>query len=241
MKRWFIGAALLALCSSSLYAQSAKNTLQMSGLAVVEGNAASAADTDSGWQTVLGNADNMFAPDAVAIHTSQQKDLVFGASFECGVFTQTEARSKGGNKDTSSAEARVEIRIIVDPGTSYARMAYPGEVTYCYRYQELSATLQGILDLACTDTDGDGQLDSCNLDVVDSESVELVQSTLNANAFFFALDDLGSGNHNIVVQSRITSSTNFADGSASATALIGKGAVTVEEARLLKGGDIIDE
>jgi hypothetical protein len=75
---------------------------------------------------------------------------------------------------------------------------------------------------------------------VDDESVELVQSTLNANAFFFALDDLGTGVHNIVVEGRITSATDFNNGTAEASALIGKGAVTVEEARLLKAGDITE-
>ena len=54
------------------------------------------------------------AANAVRIHTSQQKDLVFGASFECGVYTKTLAKTKGGNVDTSKAEARVEIRIVVD-------------------------------------------------------------------------------------------------------------------------------
>jgi hypothetical protein len=187
----------------------------------------------------MGN-NNMFAGNAIRLHTSQQKDLVFGASFECGVYTKTLSKTKGGVTDTSKAEARVEIRIKVDPGTAQERTAYPGEITFCQRYQELSVKLQGILNLACQDTNLDGNLDTCNLEVVDDESVELVQSTLNANAFFFALDDLGTGVHNIVVEGRITSATDFNNGTAEASALIGKGAVTVEEARLLKAGDITE-
>jgi hypothetical protein len=238
MKKWFLGAAMVALCSTSVFAQSAKNTLQMGDnqARLVSGGAGAA---DTGWNVVMGNND-INAGSAVRIHTSQQKDLVFGASFECGVYTRTLAKTKGGNVDTSKAEARVEIRIKVDPGTANERTAYPGEITFCQRYQELSVKLQGILDLACLDTNGDGNLDTCDLNVIDDEYVELVQSTLNANAFFFALDDLGTGTHNIVVEARITSSTDFLNGAAEASALIGKGAVTVEEARLLKAGDITE-
>src|SRR6266511_763621 len=189
--RWFTMAALLAFGSSTLYGQSAKSSLQMSGLSLVSATS-STSSADAGWQTVLGS-ENVFGQNAVRIHTSQQKDLIFGASFECGVFTQTLVKSKGGTADTSSAEATVQIRVKVDPGTPYERTAYPGDVTFCNRYQQLTATLQGILNLICKDTDGDGQLNECNLDVADYESIELVLRTLNANAFFFALDDLGAG------------------------------------------------
>jgi hypothetical protein len=227
---------LLVLGSAPLYAQSAKNAVQVSSLALI-----SETSSSGGWVTILGDASPL-AASAVRIRTSQQKDLIFGAAFECGLYTQTKVRSGGGNKDTSSAEATVDVRIVVDPGTPDERMAHPGGtthdngVTFCERSQTLSATLQGILELACQSSDG--YLTSCDLNVVDEEEIELVQRTLAANAFFFALDDLGSGTHNVIVQARINSATSSQNGSAGATALIGQGSLTVEEVRLVRGTDI---
>jgi hypothetical protein len=233
MKKMFVLVILMALVSATLHAQSAKSTVQVSSLDLV-----SATADNGGWQTILGNA-NPFAANALTMRTAQQKDLIFTAALECGIYTRTLTRSSGGSKDTSKAEARVQIRIKVDPGTAQERTADPGIVTFCNRYQELSATLQGILELACSDADGDGQLDTCDLNVVSPEEIELILKTLNANAFVFALDDLGSGIHNVIVEARITSANEFQLGEAGAWALIGKGGISVEEVRLIKGS-IID-
>jgi hypothetical protein len=233
MKKLFVLVILMALGSATLLAQSAKDTVQVSSMGLVNATA-----DNGGWQTILGSA-NPFAANALTIRTSQQKDLIFTAALECGIYTRTLAKSSGGNKDTSKAEAEVQIRIKVDPGTAQERTADPGVVTFCNRYQELSAALQGILELACSDSNGDGQLDACNLDVVSPEEIELVLKTLNANAFVFALDDLGSGVHNVIVEARITSANEYQLGEASAWALIGKGGISVEEVRLIKGS-IID-
>jgi len=61
--------------------------------------------------------------------------------------------------------------------------------------------------------------------------------TLEASAFFFVLDDLGAGDHNVIVQARIDTAVSSVD--AEAKGVIGKGAVTVEEVRLLKGVGIL--
>jgi hypothetical protein len=63
--------------------------------------------------------------------------------------------------------------------------------------------------------------------------------TFEANAFFFALDDVGSGVHNVIVQARIDTATSAQEGVAEALALVGKGAVVVEEIHLLGGQDIL--
>ena len=57
-------------------------------------------------------------------------------------------------------------------------------------------------------------------------------------AFFFSLDDVGAGTHNIVVQAQVRSATAVQEGEAEALARIGKGAVVVEEIRLVKGRSI---
>jgi hypothetical protein len=201
----------------------------------------------SGWTDVLGDW-NPVGARVVSIHTSEQKDLIFGASFECGLYTSTRVKSSGGIESTSYASAGVRVRIIVDPGTPSERIAEPGSdptplnnqddtgVTYCSRKQTLSAKLQGIIgNLACFPGGVfDPTAPGC---VLTDEEIELVLETLDANSFFFILDNLGAGDHNIVVQARIDTAVSSYD--AEAKALVGKGAVTVEEVRLVKGAAIL--
>jgi len=233
--------ALILGIGSVGYAQSAKNAVQVSNVTLVPWTAG-----NEGWVTILGNA-NITAPDAVIIHTSQQKDLIFGSSLECGLYTRTRVKSSGGIEDTEWASAGVRLRIVVDPGTSQERIAEPGSdptndgkddtgVTYCYRKQTLSAKLQGIIQNLNCFPDGvfTPGAPGC---VLTPEEIELILDTLEASAFFFVLDDLGAGDHNVIVQARIDTAVSSLD--AEAKGLIGKGAVTVEEVRLLKGAGIL--
>jgi hypothetical protein len=60
-----------------------------------------------------------------------------------------------------------------------------------------------------------------------------------AHAFNFAVDDVGVGQHNVKMQARMNiSKTALPPNTADAKALVGKGSVTVEEVRLVKGVDI---
>ena len=227
-----ITCALAVATGGYALAQSAKHTLQVSSLTLVE---ATSSPTE-GWVTIFGD-ENPSSGTAVTIRTSQQKDLLFSVALECGLFTRTLARSKGGAKDTSSATATVDVRVVVDPGTAVERIAEPGDVTFCERTQTLSATLQGIIgNLACF-PDGvfDPEAPGCDLT---PEEIELILDTLEANAFFFALDDMGAGVHNVIVQVQIDFDSSVQEGEAEAAAFVGKGALVVEEIRLVKDLDI---
>src|SRR5437667_12129772 len=68
-----------------------------------------------GWQTLLANT----------IKTANQKDLFIGASFEVGLFTQTKVSSKNNVSDTSTAQANVQVRVLLD-----GRAVEPGEVVF---------------------------------------------------------------------------------------------------------------
>ena len=106
MKKILSLGLLLALCSAPLYAQqSAKNAVQISSLNLV--SAAAGADGYPG----VGDT-NATAVLATQLRTSQQKDLVIGVSLECGLFTRTLVRSKGGNKDESTADATVQVYVV---------------------------------------------------------------------------------------------------------------------------------
>ena len=210
---------------------SAKTAVRVSSLTLVPWTA-----NPSDWTTILGSA-NASDPKAVTIKMPAQKDLIFSVSLECGLYTRTLVKSKGGITDASLAMASVRGRIVLDPGGN-SRVADPGEITFGRRTQELTAKLQGIIgNLACF-PDGvfDPNATGC---ILDAEEIGLTLTTVNANAFFFALSDVGSGTHNVIVQARIDMGTEVQAGEAEARALVGKGALIVDDVRLIKSG-IID-
>jgi len=176
--------------------------------------------TEMDWTTILSNN----------IKTPNQKDLFIDVSVECGLYTRTLVKS-AGNKDTATAEAGVYVQVLVDGAP-----AYPGEVVFCRRTQELTALFGGIME-SCTDLNGDGVItyDECTWT---PEELELVLDTMNANSFNFILDDLTAGVHTVEVQARISSVTEAGAGVAEAWATIGKGSMTVEEVRLIQNEDI---
>lgn len=168
------------------------------------------------WITILSNT----------LKTANQKDLFIDVSLESMLYTRTNAKSKGGKKDTAVAEAGIAIQVLID-----GQPAYPGVVIFAKREQTLSATFQGLI-ADCIDEEGHLFLDD---DCLQDEEVELILRTMSANAFNFIQDDLSSGTHLIEVQAKINTAT---DGDADAEALVGKGSVTVQEVRLIKNEDI---
>lgn len=187
------------------------------------------------------------------IHVPQQKELIFDVSLQCGLYTDTLVKSKGGGKDTSSAEATIAVRVAVTEilgvdsfgqpilgATSYAG---PGEgginengVVFCSRTQTLSAKLQGIIEnLACF-PDGvfDPNAPGCELEF---EEIQLVLETLNANAFNFVMPNLISGDYMVTAEAEVRSSIEVQNGSAQALGLVGLGSMVVDEVRFVQGSD----
>ena len=223
-----IGSAYLPLSKTGAQTSlpSAKATMQLGNINVMDARLG-AANTKSNWQTIMSGA----------MKTSQQKDMVMTASLEVGLYTRTLVSSKNGTSDTSSALAGVEVRMVVDAGTKNERIAYPGDVVFGRRNQQLTATFQGLIDgcLTVDATTGGVILDpTC----VRPETLELVLDTMNANSFVFALDDMGSGVHTIQMQARMVMNTTVQTGDVEARCTIGKGSMAVEEVRLVKASDI---
>ena len=214
MKSWKLFVALFGVMTlgvSAALAQSAKSAVQVNETAIVD-------DTCGvGWDNIAN----------ITIHTSQQKDLVLGASLETNLYTQTLVRSKGGNSDTSTAEAELRVRTLVDGAE-----ARPGVVVYDRRFQSLMAIFSGI----CTDLNADGIV---NYDECDTpEELELILDTSAAHHFNFLLEDVGVGDHNVLMQGCIQTATSRETGDANAGATAGKGSLTVEEVRLVRGQDV---
>lgn len=209
----------------------AKATTQFTPISVLSSATQSLdAQGDPAWTTLLSNN----------IHTASQKSLFVDVSLECGLYTQTLVRSKGGNKDTSTAKATIQVRVLVDGAE-----AYPGNVVFASRMQELSAVFQGLLTDAdgnvCLTADPDTGVITIDEDCLLPEELELVLDTMSANSFNFITRPLDSGVHTVAVQVRIDTDASFQEGSAEAVATVGKGSFTVEEVRLIQNEDIVLE
>ena len=143
--------AMIAFMASPVFAQmsSAKGSAAISGATLL-----AATNKTNSWDPVL----------STYVKIPQDKELVFDVSLECGLYTDTLVRSKGGTKDTSTAMAAVKVHVAleriegVDADGDFILgekfYAYPGEedsgVTFCKREQQLMAKFQGIFQ-TCED------------------------------------------------------------------------------------------
>lgn len=118
-------AVLAAAATQAASLPSSKAAAALTDVAVVTQEANTLPD----WTTIL----------AKQLKTANQKDLSIDMSLECGLFTETNVKSKGGNQESANATVGVMLRVLVDGET-----AKPPLVTYCRRAQTLTATFQGI-------------------------------------------------------------------------------------------------
>ena len=217
---------------------SSKVTAMVGGINLLSASA-DGAQGASPWVTVMSNT----------LKTSSQKDLFVDVSLEVGLYTNTfvaddSTNDDGGNgngngggnkKSTSTASAAIKVKVLID-----GEEAMPGEVVFGSRIQTLEATFQGfIADCLFLNPDtGNIELDE---DCVEPESIRLILDTMHAASFNFLIVDPGVGTHTIEVlcQSVITTAVDGNDdNTAEASALVGKGSVTVTEVRLAQGEDI---
>lgn len=219
MKKIATILAIALLTTTSAFAASAKFTANVGTMAVVSPMLATN-DADD-WTTVLSGQ----------IHSATPKDLLIGVSLETSLLTDTLVKSSGGTKDTSTAESGIEIKVLVD-----GIEAAPGVVVFDKRKQQLSATLGGYYT-NCTDTNLDGITDVLTECQLAQEEIDLLLETTAAHHFNFIQADLGQGTHSVVVKSKISNNTVSANGTASASALLGKGSLSVEEVQAVNSPD----
>jgi hypothetical protein len=141
-------------------------------------NASSAQAYFGSTQTGVTVAD-MFSPTKLfsgQLKTSNVGSILAGVSMECVLWTYTSTTAtSGGGKNSSSARASVKVTVKVD-GISMT----PGEVVYCDRLQAVGVTLTtGV--------------------ATDNITIELFQSTKNANHFNFYAGPLNATLHTVEV------------------------------------------
>jgi hypothetical protein len=227
--QFMIAMLALSLAAVSGFAQtsqpSSKVTAKTSALNLIDPGADGQGVTGLAWTTLLSNT----------IKTANQKDLFINASFEVGLYTDTLVSSRNMTKDTSTADAAVRVRVLLDGDA--VKPVEPGPVVYGRRIQTLSATLEGAI-AGCLTISPTGTI-VLNEDCVDPEIIQLILQTLDAASFNFVAVDVPQGVHTIEVQAQIITATKVDTGSAVAKALVGKGAMTVESVRLIKDPDVI--
>lgn len=207
MKKMILAAALVAFVATPAFAASSKFAANVSGLSLVGKATALTASTTDGWTKVFENT----------IKTPNQKDLLFGVSFETGLYTKTMVKGKNGEYSTANATAQVQVKVLLD-----GKEVAPGVVTYDKRSQTLSAILGGVIE-SCQDNNLDGIIDVKSECIVTDEMIELILDTMGAHHFNFIAANVTAGEHTVEVYA------NTGLALEDAYAFVGKGSFTVEE------------
>jgi hypothetical protein len=214
------GLVAAAVGAGPAMAQSAKYTAAIDNVSLAPVTITTCSTPDN-WSTVLNTT----------IKTANKSDLQVIGSSQIGLFTQTQVKSKGGTTDTSSAETKVKVRVLVDGNPAPVcggpncpgGVAYPSSVVFDARKQTLSANLAG---LNCTADPVTGVV-TCT----DPEIIELILDTTSAHSFAFVAPNLASGNHPVALQVAACTATSTTTGTASASVTMGPGTLTVEQVR----------
>jgi hypothetical protein len=233
----------LVLAATSVFAQSSKAAWRFKELIALS----QSADTDPSTPTPAANETGWVNILRTHIKTPNAKELAIGVSLQCGLLTDTTVRSKGGELDTSAAQARIRVRVkITQPDGSFV-FAEPNNglfltdilpippdpdratgISYCDRYQRLEARFAG---LNCT-ADEEGVV-TCT----DPETLRLLLKTLDANHFNFLHANAVPGVQMVEVQAKAAAGVALGGtrlGEAGAEAFVGAGALYVETIRLVK-------
>ncbi|MDB4285309.1 hypothetical protein N9903_00180 [bacterium] len=157
------------------------------------------------------------------IKTANKSDLLIGVSMQDGLYTMTKVKGKNGSVEVAGAEGGIEVWLEID-GDADSHPVYPEIVTFARRFQELSATLGGVIescDVTVTAT-GSGDTwdgtstgtiyvpDDCE---VSDEEIGLILDTTSADHFNFVAPNLDPGDHTVRVCARAKSSAEFTNGS----------------------------
>lgn len=172
--------------------------------------------TDGNGATVTNSGNILHA----AIHTANSKDLLIGVSLQSGLYTETTVKGKNGSSEQAGAEAAIKVTVNVSgyDNEGNPAKAYPHEVVFAGRIQELNAVLGGVIT-SCSDSNADGIItivDECN---VSDEEIGLILNTTSANHFNFVAPDLAPGDHNVTVSAEALSSAEFTNGTYTTTSL----------------------
>jgi hypothetical protein len=142
-------------------------------------------------------------------------------SLETALYTDTATASKGGNKQTSTADASIILTPVVTDADGNTYSVYPSTVTYDARLQTLSATFNGT---DCT-ADSTTRFVTCT----NPETVQLLLSTMSAHTFNFLMPGLPTEVYaiNLNIAASTTGSADSVDSRVSVKAGVRAGSLGV--------------
>jgi hypothetical protein len=242
-------SALVVLAAAPAFAQSSKAAWRFKEAIALS----QSADTDPATPAGLGPTETPWVNILrTHIKTPNAKELAIGVSLQCGILTDTTVRSKSGALDTSTAQARIRVRVKITQPDGSIVFAEPDNgmllnggvlpvpppsrvdpigLSFCERIQRLEARFAG---LNCTA--GDDGVVTCT----DPETLRLLLSTLEANHFNFLHANAVPGVQLVEVQAKAAAGVALGGtslGAAGAEAFVGSGALYVETIRLIHNAD----
>jgi hypothetical protein len=232
--------------SGAFAGPSAKATAQIGNLSVIE-------VSGSGGSGILGSGDNGWNPlFTQIIKTPQDKDLFIDVSLECGLTTDTTVMSKKLVRAMATAEAIVEVRVLVDNIPVAVNGGGDTDITFARREQTLIAEFAGDFSECMTADLVTGAV-TVDWACADPEMLQLILDTMQANSFNFVVPDLDAAEHTVQIQAKLSyeasgnleqetiddATVTMAEGLAFAKAYLGNGSVTVETVRMIKNEDVI--
>lgn len=249
MKKLFIVCLVFAVAmafgfTSAFAGPSAKATAQIGDLSVIDVSGSSNSTSNTGWKTLF----------TQTIKTPQDKDLFIDVSLECGLTTDTTVMSKKLAKAIATAEAIVEVRVVVDdvPVAVNGNDPADTDITFARREQTLIAEFAGDFSDCMTVDLVTGEV-TVDWALVDPEMLQLILDTMQANSFNFVVPDLSAAEHTVKIQAKLSykaygnleqetindATVTMAEGEAFAEAYLGNGSVTIETVRMIKGENVV--
>jgi hypothetical protein len=152
---------------------------------------------------------------SIKVSGSSSKSLMLMGSLEDALYTDT-SNSGGGSKSSSTATGSIVVTPVVTGGRCPAAgcPVYPSSVTFAARSQTLTANLG-----SCTVTSVTNPTEV--LTCTDTDTIELLLSTMSANSFNFLVPNMGEGVYTVNFNVAITASATSDSLSAGATASAG--------------------
>ena len=122
---------------------------------------------------------------------STSKYLLIGASLETSLLTETGVTGGTGTKQSSTAFGSIVVTPEVLAPNGQKVPVWPSKVTFDERLQTLTANLSGCL------TNFDPTTGLPVVTCTDSESVNLLLSTMSAHSFNFLVENHGTGTYTV--------------------------------------------
>jgi hypothetical protein len=179
------------------------------GSSIIKMITCSAGDTDLS----CSNGGAAFLGATIKMPGASNRKLMITGSLETALLTQT-GITGGGGKQTASATGSIVVRPEVTGPFGQRVQVWPPVVTYDERTQALTANLSGCI----TNPDSLGVAVAV---CTDSESVNLLLSTLSAHSFTFLAQSVGQGTY--TVKLHIGATATATSTSITAKSLVGVG------------------